>query len=88
MTFGAALVLIAVGAILRFGIATASTHGIALHTIGNILMIVGVVGVLLWLIVMAPWARRRRAGYRDELPPEEVPPPARRYPTYDDEYRR
>ena len=87
MTFGAALVLIAVGAILRFGISTASTHGIGLHTIGNILMIVGVIGVVLWLIMLAPWARRRRVVYREEAPPEEAPPPAGRSSTYQDEYR-
>lgn len=89
MTIGAGLVLIAVGAILRFGIATTSTHGIAVHTIGIILMIVGALGVVLWLIVWAPWARRRRAVYR-EVPPGEVPP-ARRYPAeapYEDEYPR
>ncbi len=88
MTFGAALVLIAVGAILKFGIATSATHGIALHTIGNILMIVGVLGVVLWMIVFAPWARRRRTVYREELSPDEMPPPARRYRTYEDEYPR
>lgn len=90
MTIGAGLVLIAVGAIVRFGIATASTHGIAVHTIGDILMIVGVIGVVLWLVVWAPWgARRRRAVYR-EVPPEEVPP-TRRYPAegpYEEDYRR
>jgi hypothetical protein len=67
-------------------------------------MIVGALGVVLWLIVWAPWAPRarsrrtvyreevppRRTVYRDEVPPGEVPP-ARRYTvdeTYDDEYRR
>lgn len=88
MTFGAALVLIAVGAILRFGIATASTHGIAVHTIGDILMLVGALGVVLWLIAFAPWARRRRTVYREELPPDEGPAPGRRYTTYEDDYRR
>ena len=44
MTIGAALLLIAVGAILRFAVQTVSTHGIDLHTIGDILMIIGVVG--------------------------------------------
>jgi hypothetical protein len=69
MRIGAGLLLIAVGAILRFGISTASTHGIAIHTIGDILMIVGVLGVVLWLVVWAPWGRRRRpAAYRDEGP--------------------
>ena len=65
MRIGAGLLLIAVGAILRFGISTVSTHGIAIHTIGDILMIVGVLGVVLWLAVWAPWGRRRRPAYRD-----------------------
>ena len=47
MRIGAGLLLIAVGAILRFGISTVSTHGIAIHTIGDILMLVGVLGVVL-----------------------------------------
>ena len=95
MTIGAGLLLIAVGAVLRFGISTVSTHGIGVHTIGDILMAVGVLGVVLWLLVWAPWApraRSRRTVYRDEAPPDEVPPPpAPRYPAgrpYDDEYRR
>jgi hypothetical protein len=97
MRIGAGIFLIAVGAILRFGISTVSTHGIGIHTIGDILMVVGVLGVVLWLVVWAPWgprARRRRTVYRGEVPPDEVPPPTRRYPaertyeTYEDEYRR
>jgi hypothetical protein len=80
MTIGAGLILIAVGAILRFGISTVSTHGFGIHTIGDILMLVGALGVVLWLLVWAPWApraRSRRTVYR-EVPPGEVPP-ARRY---------
>lgn len=64
MTFGAALVLIAVGAILRFAITTVSTHGIDLRTIGDILMVVGVIGLVLWVFVWGPWARGRRRGRR------------------------
>ena len=60
MTIGAGLFLIAVGAILRFGVTTVSTHGISVHTIGDILMIIGALGVVLWLAVWAPWARNRR----------------------------
>jgi len=103
MRIGAGLLLIAVGAILRFGISTVSTHGIAIHTIGDILMIVGVLGVVLWLVVWAPWGHRRRpaaygdegpvyreerAVYREDAPADEIPP--RRYPAdrYQDEYRR
>jgi hypothetical protein len=94
---GAALFLIAVGAILRFGISTVSTHGISVHTIGDILMLVGVLGVLLWLVVWAPWSRGRRDTYRTrtyrEVPPDELPPDGvRRYPAEtryeEEEYRR
>lgn len=100
MTIGAGLILIAVGAILRFAISTVSTHGFGIHTIGDILMLVGALGVVLWLLVWAPWApraRSRRTVYRDvppaavppnryrEVPPDEVPPPTRRY-TVDESY--
>jgi hypothetical protein len=103
MKIGAALVLIALGAILRFGISTVATHGVSIHTIGDILMLVGVLGVLLWLIVWAPWSWNRGTTYRrrsyrevplDEVPPNAVPP-TRGYPAgaryedrYEEEYRR
>ncbi len=98
MTIGAGILLIAVGAILRFGISTVSTHGFGVHTIGDILMLVGALGVILWLLVFAPWApraRSRRTVYREEVPPRpvyrgEVPPnevpPTRRYPADDPYY--
>lgn len=76
MTIGAALALIAVGAIFRFAITT-SVNGIAIPTVGVILMIVGAIGVVLWLIFWSPWARRRRVVYREGVPPQEVAPPAR-----------
>jgi hypothetical protein len=81
--------LIAVGAILRFAISTVSTHGVAIHTIGDILMIVGVLGVVLWLVVWAPWSRERRPAYRADAPADEFPP-ASKYPAgrYQDDYRR
>jgi hypothetical protein len=69
MTIGAALLLIAVGAILRFAVQTVSTHGINLHTIGDILMLIGVVGLLLWVFVWGPWSWRRRR----RLPPQDTP---------------
>jgi hypothetical protein len=76
MRIGAGLLLIAVGAILRFGISTVSTHGVAIHTIGDILMLVGVLGVVLWMVVWAPWSRSRRSAYRDEPPAYRDEPPA------------
>jgi hypothetical protein len=68
MRIGAGLLLIAVGAILRFGISTVATHGISVHTIGDILILVGVLGVVLWMVVWAPWSRTRRTTYRREVP--------------------
>jgi len=84
MTIGAALALIVVGAILRFAITT-SINGIAIPTIGVILMIVGVIGVVQWLIFWAPLARRRRVVYREAVPPEEVPPVRRRRMVYQED---
>ena len=60
MTVGAALLLIAVGAILRFAVSTVSTHGFNVHTIGDILMLIGILGLVLWMLVWSPWAPRRR----------------------------
>lgn len=70
MKIGAALVLLAVGAILRFAIATTATHGIDLRAVGDILMIVGALGLIIWLIVWAPWARGRRS-YPPRTPLED-----------------
>jgi uncharacterized membrane protein YidH (DUF202 family) len=59
MTFGASIFLIAVGAILRFAVHV-HTHGFNLHTIGLILMIVGVIGLLIAIWQWAVWSRRSR----------------------------
>jgi hypothetical protein len=86
MRIGAGLLLIAVGAVLRFGISTVSAHGIAIHTIGDILMIVGILGVVLWLVVSAPWGRRRQPAYRDGMPANRDDMPAyREEPVYREE---
>lgn len=49
MTIGGSLVLIALGAILAFAV-TATVAGIEIQTIGWILMVIGVVGLLLGLM--------------------------------------
>jgi uncharacterized membrane protein YedE/YeeE len=67
MTFGSSLLLIAVGAILRYAV-TATVSGIDLQVVGLVLMIVGVVGLVLSLLWFGVWAGRRR----------EVPPPVER----------
>jgi beta-lactamase regulating signal transducer with metallopeptidase domain len=64
MTIGTSLLVIAAGAILRFAI-TVTTVGFSLHTIGDILMIVGVVGFVLALFWSTVWAQRRTTYVRD-----------------------
>jgi hypothetical protein len=58
MPLGTSIFLIAVGAILRYAV-TASTSGISLHTVGLILIIVGIVGIVLSLFWMFAWGPRR-----------------------------
>ncbi len=58
MTFGSSIFLIAVGAILRYAVTT-SVSGINLQTVGLILMIVGIVGLLLSLLYWTMWSHRR-----------------------------
>jgi hypothetical protein len=53
------LLLIAVGAIMRFAV-TAQATGFSVHTVGVILMIVGIVGALLSIAFWASWGGFRR----------------------------
>lgn len=61
MTFAASIFLIAAGAILRF-----ATHfhvkGLDLRTIGLILMIAGILGLIIAFWQWAVWSRRARQG--------------------------
>lgn len=84
MTIAAALVLFALGAILRFAV-TADVSGFDIHVIGVILMIVGAVGFVIALILrftrrrtdvisrvddgMGP--RQTRTSYVSTPPPDE-----------------
>jgi hypothetical protein len=54
MGISTSLVLIAVGAILKWAV-TASTSGINLNTVGVVLMVVGAVGLVLSLIFWSSW---------------------------------
>ena len=67
MGIGVSLVLIAIGAILKWGVAD-QVSGVAFGTIGVILMVVGAVGLVLSLVFWGPWPRRlvRREQVRDE----------------------
>ena len=59
MGIGTSLFLIAVGAILDFAVET-SISGIEIATVGLILMIVGIIGLVISLFWMTVWADRRR----------------------------
>jgi hypothetical protein len=64
MSTGFAITLIAVGAVLRFAVATTSTHGLNVHVVGVILILAGVLGLLVSLLVWGPLNRRRnRSGF-------------------------
>jgi Domain of unknown function (DUF6458) len=72
---GTSIFLIAVGAILRYAVTT-SVSGIEITTVGLILMIVGVVGLLVSLLWMTMWSPRRGATRERvvERDPYEEPP--------------
>ncbi|HEU5004007.1 MAG TPA: hypothetical protein VFW71_14695 [Actinomycetota bacterium] len=55
MGLGTSIFLIAVGAILDFAISVNNTRGFNLHTIGVILMVVGIIGALLSLVFWSSW---------------------------------
>ena len=83
MTIGTSLLLIAVGAILKYAV-TADVSGINIQTVGVILMLVGILGLILSLLYTFVWSdaaqRRRGSGaargdYYDDrtqnLPPRD-----------------
>jgi hypothetical protein len=70
MGIGASLVLITVGAVLRWGV-TVDAEGVNLDTIGVILLIVGAVGLLLSLAFWSSWG-----GWGPWRGPGPVAPPA------------
>jgi hypothetical protein len=76
MPLGTSIFLIAVGAILRYAV-TANVEGVQVHTVGLILLIVGIVGLLLSVLYMAAWVPRRGRVTRErvvERDPYEEPP--------------
>jgi hypothetical protein len=60
MTIGTSLLLIAVGAIMKYAV-TAHVNGIDLQTVGVILMLVGILGLILSLLYTFVWSDRARA---------------------------
>ena len=80
MTIGVSLLLIAVGAILRYA-TNLNVKGIEIDTVGLILMIVGIVGFVIALIYEAVAMKERSRWYRSADRSAGVDPnaPTRRY---------
>ena len=70
MTIGTSIVLIAVGAILKYAV-TVEVDAIDLQVVGTILMIVGIIGLAISLLYTFVLADRRR-------PPDPYDAPTRR----------
>jgi hypothetical protein len=75
MGVGVGLILIAVGAVLAWAV-DASTSGVNIHTVGYILLIVGIIGLVLSMVFWSSWAgpgyfygqgRRRRTVIEDDV---------------------
>ena len=64
MGIGSSLFLIAVGAILYFAI-DADVSGIEISTVGIILMVIGIIGLLISLFFLSEWRSRHRAVIED-----------------------
>jgi hypothetical protein len=69
MTIGAGIFLIAVGAILKFA-TNFHVREVSIDTIGVILMVAGLVGLLIGLFQEIVWSRRNRG-----VAPGEAAPP-------------
>jgi hypothetical protein len=65
MGIGVSIFLIAVGAILTFAV-NATISGLNIHTIGVILMVVGVLGLIVTMIIWAPRRNAARNGVVEE----------------------
>ena len=72
MGIGTSLFLIAVGAILRYAVSD-SISGVDVPTVGLILLIVGVIGLLISLFMMFAYNRRETVVTRDRY--DDPPPP-------------
>jgi hypothetical protein len=72
MGLGVGIFLTAIGAILAFAV-NADVSGVNIHTVGWILMIVGIAGVVLSMIFWSSWGGpgglRRRTVVDDGVPP-------------------
>jgi nitrogen fixation-related uncharacterized protein len=74
MTIGSSIVLIAIGAVLKWAV-TAHVNGFDIQTAGTVLFVVGLVGLVLALFYTFWWTNRHDA-YDDTRVVRRPPPPA------------
>ena len=74
MTIGTSILLIAIGAILRWAV-TATVSGFNIQTAGTVLLIVGLIGLVLSIIYTFAWSRREATAYEDPRYVRRDPPP-------------
>jgi hypothetical protein len=69
MTIGAAILLIAVGAVLKWAV-TAHVNGFDIQTAGTVVFVVGLLGLVLAIMYTFWWSSRERypAGYGERYP--------------------
>jgi hypothetical protein len=75
MGFGASTFILAAGAIMRFGFTRTTWGEVRLDNIGNILMIVGALGLFVSFVAWAMWndeRRSRRGGVVVQRGPDVV----------------
>ena len=74
MGISVSILLIAVGAILTWGV-TAEAEGLDVNAVGVILMIVGVLGLVISMLFWSSWGGfRRRTAYVDRGAPAPAAP--------------
>ncbi len=71
MSIGASIFLLVIGAILTFAV-NVSTEGFNINTVGIILMVAGVIGLLLSLLFWSNFSPYRRRTVDTTLPEERV----------------
>ena len=70
MGIGSSLFLIAVGAILYFAV-DASISGLEISTVGIILMVIGIIGLIITLFFLGGWRDRHRTVVEERPVPRD-----------------
>ena len=81
MTIATSIVLIAIGAILKYAVNKTDVGPLEIQTVGTILLILGIFGLILSLLYTFVWADRDRPARRETYV-EEAPPRDRFGPRY------